>query len=137
LVRGRRAPAARWGWLIPPLLRGTEYLAVVAAAAVSGAGVGAACYAYLLAVIWHFYDSFYRLRRGTQGAAMSPVTLAAGFELRTVALLAAAAAGATAFKVTAWALAGILAVLGTTQGWTRWRRSRLVSVPPEGDGGPP
>jgi phosphatidylglycerophosphate synthase len=135
LVGDRRAPGPRWGWLVPPALRAVEYGAVVAAAYLAGAGVDAVCYAYLLAVIWHHYDSANRLRRGAPGAVTSPVTRFSGLELRTVALLAVAGAGATAFRVTAGTLAAILAVLAVVQGWIMWRHSQLVSVLPEGDGG--
>jgi len=135
VLRGRRPPGPRWGWLIPPLLRAGEYGVVVAAAVVSGAGVGAACYAYLLAVIWHHYDSANRLRRGAPGVAASPMTRFAGFELRTVAVALLACAGATVFTVTAVALAVAMAVLAVAQGLIMWRRSRPVSAGPEGDGG--
>jgi phosphatidylglycerophosphate synthase len=135
LVSGRRAPGPRWGWLVPPLLRAVEYGVVAAAAALSGAGVDAVCYAYLLTVIWHHYDSAYRLRRGMPGATVSPVTRFTGFELRTTALALLAAAGAAAFRAVAGTLAGGLAVLAVLQGWIMWRHSQIVSVLPEGDGG--
>jgi phosphatidylglycerophosphate synthase len=135
LVGGRRAPGPRWGWLVPPLLRAVEYAVVAAAAAASGAGVGGACYAYLLAVIWHHYDFAYRLRRGMPAAGSSPMTRFAGVELRTVVLAALAGAGAVVFRATTGALAGILAVLAVVQGWSMWRHSQLVSVLPEGVGG--
>ena len=88
--KGHRPPGPRWGWVIPPSLRAVEYAAVVGAAVLSGAGVAAATYAYLLALIWHHYDSAYRLRRGMAGATASPMTRFAGFELRTVAVVALA-----------------------------------------------
>ena len=135
LVRGRRPPGPRWGWLVPPLLRAVEYAVVAAAAALSGAGVGAVCYAYLLAVIWHHYDSAYRLRRGMPGAGASPLTRFAGFELRTAVFVVLGAAGAAAFEAVAGTLAGVLAVLAVVQGWIMWRHSQLAGVLPEGDGG--
>jgi hypothetical protein len=135
LVRGRRPPGPRWGWLLPPLLRAVEYVVVVAAATVSGAGVGAVCYAYLLAVIWHHYDSAYRLRRAMAGAGASPLTRFAGVELRTAAFAVLAAGGAAAFEAVTGTLAGVLAVLAVVQGWIMWRHAQLVGVHPEGDGG--
>jgi hypothetical protein len=120
-------------WAAPPLLRAAEY-GVVAAASWSGAGVDAACYGYLLAVIWHHYDSAYRLRRGMPGAATSPMTRFAGFELRTVALVALAGAGAGAFRAAEAALAGVIVVLAVVQTWSMWRHSQLVSASTEGDG---
>jgi len=135
LSSGRHAPGPRWGWLVPPLLRALEYAVVAAAAALSGAGVGAVCYTYLLAVIWHHYDSAYRLRRGMAGASVFPMARFAGFEVRTAALALLAAAGATAFTVVAGTLAVVLAGLAVVQGWIMWRHSQLVSALPEGDGG--
>jgi phosphatidylglycerophosphate synthase len=134
LMAGRRPPGPRWGWVVPPLLRAVEYGVVVAAASLSGAGVGAVCYAYLLALVWHHYDSANRLRRGVAGAANSPTTRFAGVELRTLAVAALAAAGPRVFSGTAAALAVVIAVLAVAQGWTMWRRSQLVSPLPEGDG---
>ena len=134
-MASRRPPGPRWGWVVPPLLRAVEYGAVVVAASVSGAGVGAVCYAYLLALVWHHYDSANRLRRGAPGAEVSPTTRFAGVELRTVAFAALAFTGARVFSVTATTLAVVIAVLAVAQGWTMWRRSRLVSPLPEGEGG--
>jgi phosphatidylglycerophosphate synthase len=137
VMAGRRPPGPRWGWVVPPLLRAGEYGVVVAAASLSGAGVGAACYAYLLALVWHHYDSANRLRRGTPGTAASPTTRFAGVELRTIAIAALAVAGARVFSVTAATLAVVIAVLAVAQAWTMWRSSGLVSPLPEGDGGRP
>jgi phosphatidylglycerophosphate synthase len=133
-VATRHAPGPRWGWLVPPLLRAAEYGIVVAAASVSGAGVDAVCYGYLLAVIWHHYDSAYRLRRGMPGAATSPMTRFAGFELRTVVLVALAGAGAGPFRAGEAALAGVVVVLAVVQTWSMWRHSQLASASTEGDG---
>jgi phosphatidylglycerophosphate synthase len=137
VMTGRRPPGPRWGWVVPPLLRAVEYGVVVAAASLSGAGVGAVCYGYLLAVVWHHYDSANRLRLGAPGAAASPTTRFAGFELRTVAIAALAAGGARVFSVTAATLAVVIAVLAVAQGWSLWRRSQLVSPLPEGEGDRP
>ena len=67
------------------------------------------------------------------GATASPMTRFAGFELRTVAVIALASIGADVFRVTTVTLAGIFGVLAIVQGWTMWRHSRLVGVLPEGD----
>jgi phosphatidylglycerophosphate synthase len=134
VMAGRRPPDPRWGWVVPPLLRAGEYGVVVTAASLSGAGVGAVCYAYLLALVWHHYDSANRLRRGAPSAAASSTTRFAGVELRTLAIVALAVAGARVFSVTVVTLAVVIAVLTVVQGWVMWRRSGLVSPLPEGDG---
>jgi hypothetical protein len=137
-VAPERAPGPRWGWLVPPLLRAAEYAVVVAAASVSGAGVDALCYGYLLTVIWHHYDSAYRLRRGMPGAVRSPMTSPmtrfAGVELRTVVLVALAGAGAVAFRAGEAVLAGVIVVLAVVQTWSMWRHSQPAGALGEGDG---
>jgi hypothetical protein len=119
--------------VVPPLLRTAEYAIVAAAAVLSGAGIGAACYAYLLVVIWHHYDSAYRLRRGMPGVA-TPVTRFAGVEGRTIVVVVLAAIGAGAFTAGLVTLTGVLAVLAVAQSWIMWRRSQPAGVTAEGSG---
>jgi phosphatidylglycerophosphate synthase len=132
---GRRPPDPRWGWVVPPLLRGVEYATVAAAASVSGAGVGAVCYGYLLVLVWHHYDSAYRLRRGMPRAGTPLMTRFAGVELRTVAVAALAGAGAAVFTATLVAVTGVLAVLAVRDGRSMWRQSEPPGVGPGRRGG--
>jgi hypothetical protein len=62
------------------------------------------------------------------------MTRFAGFELRTVVLVALAGAGAGVFRAAEVALTGVIVVLAAVQTWTMWRHSQLVSALPEGDG---
>jgi phosphatidylglycerophosphate synthase len=120
---GRHPPDPRWGWLVPPALRAAEYATVIVAAGACGAGVGAVTYAYLLAVIWHHYDSVYRSRHRIAKAGQSVLAGLGGFEVRIVAVAALAAAGASAYTVGAAALAGLLAVVAVARGRDMWKRS--------------
>jgi hypothetical protein len=122
---GRRPPEPRWGWVVPPLLRGAEYATVVTAGWVCGAGMGV-IYAYLLVVVWLDYDSAYRVRHCLPGTPRAnepwPVADLPGFELRTVVIAALAAAGGALCTTATGILAGVLAVVAIRRGTTLWRR---------------
>jgi hypothetical protein len=128
---GRRPPGPRWGWAVPPLLRVAEYTTVAAAGSVSGAGVGPATYAYLLALIWHDYDAAYRFRHGLPGTG----PMFAGFEVRTVVVAALAAVGAGAYLAGTVALAALSVVLAVQRSWRLWRRSDVSYAEPARRGG--
>jgi hypothetical protein len=127
---GHRLLDPRWGWLVPPLLRAAEYGTVVVAAWVCGAGVGPACYGYLLAVIWHHYDSVYRERHRIAATGLAVLAGFGGFEVRTVAVAALAAAGASAYLIGITSLAAVLAVVAVVRGRDIWQRSRQADVRP-------
>jgi phosphatidylglycerophosphate synthase len=133
---GHRRLDPRWGWLVPPLLRAAEYGTVVVAAWVCGAGVGPACYGYLLAVIWHHYDSVYRERHRIAATGLAVLAGLGGFEVRTVAVAALAAAGASAYLVGITTLAAVLVVVAVVRGRDIWQRSRQADIRPAegGDG---
>jgi phosphatidylglycerophosphate synthase len=130
---GRRPPDPGWGWTVPPLLRGAEYTTVVTTAWVSGAGVGAVTYVYLLAVVWHHHDSAYRVRHGLWDAA----PLSAGFDARTPAVAALATAGAGAYALGTGVLAAVLVVLAAARARRLWRPSAVAAVRSAGRGGTP
>jgi hypothetical protein len=69
------------------------------------------------------------------GAATSPMTRFAGFELRTLVLVAAAGAGAGPFRAAEAGLAGVVVVLAAVQAWNMWRHSQPAGALGEGDGG--
>jgi phosphatidylglycerophosphate synthase len=112
--RGRSLPP-RWGWVVPPLLRAGEYAAVLVAARLSGAGVGALTYAYLLALVWHHYDADYRSRHRVAAASRSVVAGLGGFEVRILAVAALAVAGAGAYTIGIAILTGLLVIVAVAQ----------------------
>ena len=127
-VGGHRSPDPRWGWLVPPALRAAEFGTVAAAGWACGAGVGGVTYAYLLAVIWHHYDSVYRSRHRIAGAGLSVLAVFGGFEVRTVAVATLAAAGASAYTAGTAVMAGLLAVVAVARGRDLWQRSEQADV---------
>jgi phosphatidylglycerophosphate synthase len=127
-VGGHRPVSPGWGWLVPPLLRAAEYVTVVVAAWVCGAGLGPVTYAYLLVVIWHHYDSVYRERHRIPATGLSLLAGLGGFEVRTLAVAGLAAAGASAYTVGIAIMAGLLAVVAVVRGVDMWQRSRQADV---------
>jgi phosphatidylglycerophosphate synthase len=134
---GRRPPNPRWGWVVPPLLRTAEYATAAAAGWVSGASLGVT-YAYLLAVVWHDYDSTYRVRhemavppraRGPSSVADPP-----GFEVRTLAVAALATGAGAVYRAGIIILVAVLVVLAIWRGTTLWRRSAVGYVEQAGRG---
>ena len=115
LGRGRSLPP-RWGWILPPVLRAGEYAAVIAAAEISGAGIGPITYAYLLAVIWHHYDAGHRARHGVAESAGPALAGLGGFEVRTFAVAALAAGGAGVYDVGIAILTGLLVIVAVARG---------------------
>jgi phosphatidylglycerophosphate synthase len=107
--RGRSLPP-RWGWVLPPLLRAGEYAVVIATAWLSGAGVGALTYAYLLALIWHHYDADYRSRHRLADSTGSVVAGLGGFEVRIAAVVVLAAVGVDVYRIGLAILTGLLVV---------------------------
>ena len=78
----RRGKRIRWAE--PPLLRATEYIALIWIAGVHGVSAYPAAYALLAALTFRHYDLVYRLRhRGVQPARWVTV-LAAGWDGRLV-----------------------------------------------------
>ena len=125
---GRRPPPPRWGWVVPPMLRAAEYGTVTVAGWVCGAGVGAVTYAYLLLVIWHHYDTVYRLRHRIGRGWLSVLAGLGGFEVRTLAVATLAAAGASAYTIGTGAMAGLLGLVAVLRGRDMWQRSEQADA---------
>lgn len=119
--RGRSLPV-RWSWVVPPLLRAGEYAAVLAASRLSGAGVGALAYAYLLALVWHHYDADYRSRHRVAASVRSVAAGLGGFEVRILAVVALAVAGADVYTIGIAILTGVLVIVAVAQVVDRRRR---------------
>jgi phosphatidylglycerophosphate synthase len=80
--------AARLGWLLVPSVQAFEYLVVLLLAALSEHSAMSLAFLYLSAVVYHHYDTVYRIRAGA-GRAPGWLTLltVGGVELRVLLLV--------------------------------------------------
>lgn len=83
-------PRARVTWAEPPLLRATEYAALIWIAALEGAGAYPAAFALLAALAFRHYDLFYR--RDVPARWVN--ALAGGWDVRLVLAFVLLVAGA-------------------------------------------
>ncbi|UBI35878.1 CDP-alcohol phosphatidyltransferase family protein [Streptomyces mobaraensis] len=78
-------------WLLPPVLRAAEYLAILVLAARSDvAGALPAAFGLVAAVAYHHYDTVYRIRGGTGAPPHWLVRMIGGHEGRALAVTVAA-----------------------------------------------
>ncbi|MGA5700632.1 DUF5941 domain-containing protein [Peterkaempfera bronchialis] len=122
-------------WLVPPVFRAAEYLAVLGLAAqLSGPALPAA-FGLVAAVAYHHYDTVYRIRGGTGAPPRWLVRAAGGHEGRVLLLTTAAALayggsphgpvgdrlpGAHALHLTLAALAAALALVVLAESIRFW-----------------
>lgn len=131
-LAGRRADR-RWSWTVPPLLRALEY-GTVLWAGVLVEDAGPAAYAALAALAFRHYDLVYRGRTtGPAGPTRVARLVLGGWQLRTLLVVAAAAAGVVAPVL--WVLAAVVAVVAVADaagGWVRAEpRAGVVEVADE------
>jgi len=88
------APSRRTGWAEPPLMRATEYLALIWIAAIEGAGAYPAAFALLAVLTFRHYDLVYRLRHRGVVPARWVSALSGGWELRLIVSYVLLAVGA-------------------------------------------
>jgi hypothetical protein len=116
-----RPETGRLGWAPPPVIRGTEYVALMWIGAIAGGASVAAAFALLCALAFRHYDLVYRLRHraATPPAWVDAVSL--GWEGRLIAAWVLLAAGALpgAFFVVAVVFA-LVFVGDSVAGWVRF-----------------
>jgi hypothetical protein len=83
----RSSPHARFGWAEPPLLRATEYSALIWIAGVEGPHAYPAAFALLAALTFRHYDLVYRLRHRGVVPARWVSALGGGWDGRLVVAL--------------------------------------------------
>jgi hypothetical protein len=88
------APSRRTGWAEPPLMRATEYLALIWIAAIEGARAYPAAFALLAVLTFRHYDLVYRLRHRGVVPARWVSALSGGWELRLIVSYVLLAVGA-------------------------------------------
>ncbi len=85
------AVAGRLAWLVPAVLRTIEYTTLVVVGWLTG--VAALAYGLLWVVATHHYETLYRLRERGSVPPTWLVLAAGGWEVRTLLVIVAAAAG--------------------------------------------
>ncbi|MCH0572465.1 CDP-alcohol phosphatidyltransferase family protein [Streptomyces sp. MUM 136J] len=129
-------------WLVPPLLRATEYGTVLLLAAKAGAdsgvnGVLPAAFGLVAAVAYHHYDTVYRIR-GNAGAPPAWLIRATGGQEGRTLLVTVLAALLTAsqFKVALTVLAvavGLLVLSESIRFWVAAHQGGAPAVHDEGE----
>jgi hypothetical protein len=111
-------PHGRMRWTEPPLVRATEYIALIWIASLEGPAAYPAAFALLAALTFRHYDLVYRLRHRGVLPATWVNTLSGGWDGRLVVayLLLAAAALPAAYYVAA-AVLGASFVGESVTGW--------------------
>ncbi|MGH3328047.1 MAG: DUF5941 domain-containing protein [Streptomycetales bacterium] len=111
----------RFAWLVPPLLRASEYGLLLGVTVLAGAPVWA-CYLLVAVLAFHHYDTVYRLRIQGTAPPRWVRTATGGWDTRMLAaylLLLAGVLGA-GFAAAAGAL-GVIFVTESTVGWLQFR----------------
>ncbi|MDP9398917.1 MAG: DUF5941 domain-containing protein, partial [Actinomycetota bacterium] len=120
---GGAAPLpAQQGWPVPPALHGAEYTVVLAAAAALAPEALPAAYGLLAALVWHHYDTVYRVRSQGRPPGDLLVLAGGGFDGRTLAMAALASAGPRALRGGLRASAVTLGGLFVGESLASWRR---------------
>ncbi len=122
-------------WLVPPLFRAGEYVAILVVAARSGVDQALpAAFGLVAAVAYHHYDTVYRIRVGAGSPPRWLVRAAGGHEGRTlVVVLLAALLHSTGFTIALTALAVVLALLVLAESIRFWVSSGAPAVHDEGE----
>jgi hypothetical protein len=111
-------PRARVSWAEPPLLRATEYAALIWIAGLEGQDAYPAAFALLAALTFRHYDLVYRLRHRGVVPARWVSTLSGGWDGRLAIAFALLALGALpAGYFVAAAVLGVAFVAEAAYGW--------------------
>jgi Family of unknown function (DUF5941) len=122
-------PRPRIRWAEPPLMRATEYTALIWIAALEGPDAYPAAFALLAALTFRHYDLVYRLRHRGVVPARWVSRLSGGWDLRLVAAFALLAAGA--LPAGYFVAAGVLGVAFVSEAVYGWLAVGRVQRPLE------
>jgi hypothetical protein len=122
-------PRARIRWAEPPLMRATEYTALIWIAALEGSDAYPAAFALLAALTFRHYDLVYRLRH--RGVVPAPWVsrLSGGWDLRLIGAFVLLAAGA--LPAGYFIAAGVLGVAFVSEAVYGWLAVGRVQRPLE------
>ena len=122
-------PRARIRWAEPPLMRATEYTALVWIAALEGPDAYPAAFALLAALTFRHYDLVYRLRHRGVVPARWVSRLSGGWDGRLIVAFVLLAAGA--LPVGYFVAAGVLGVAFVSEAVYGWLAIGRVQRPLE------
>jgi Family of unknown function (DUF5941) len=122
-------PRARIRWAEPPLMRATEYTALIWIAALEGADAYPAAFALLAALTFRHYDLVYRLRHRGVVPARWVSRLSGGWEARLIVAVVLLAAGA--LPAGYFVAAGVLGVAFVSEAVYGWLAVGRVQRPLE------
>lgn len=125
----RRSHSGRFAWIVPPLLRLTEYAFLIRLTVLAEPDAMPLCFALLSALAFHHYDTVYRLRQ--QGIAPPAWTRAigGGWEGRMVVATLLAAFGVLApGMLIAAVILGAVYVTESILSWMRFARATRPAV---------
>jgi phosphatidylglycerophosphate synthase len=125
--------ASPLGWLLVPGVQALEYVVVLLLATLSSRSALPVAYLYLAAVIYHHYDTVYRIRAGTSRAPgwLNALT-GFGVEVRVVVLVVLfliSTASGRVFTDALPVLAGYLWVLFLAESIHLWTRPATPTLP--------
>ena len=122
-------PRARIRWAEPPLMRATEYMALVWIAALEGPDAYPAAFALLAALTFRHYDLVYRLRHRGVVPARWVSRLSGGWDGRLIVAFVLLAAGA--LPAGYFVAAGVLAAAFVSEAVYGWLAIGRVQRPLE------
>ncbi|NLT54713.1 MAG: CDP-alcohol phosphatidyltransferase family protein [Actinomycetales bacterium] len=130
-----RGGTGRLSWLVPPVVRATEYTVLLALAVAAGGRAVPVAFALICALAFHHYETVYRLRLTGSAPPRWVGLLAGGWELRVLGAFALAVAGPlTPGYLAAAVLLGALFVVESTMSWVRGEGPNGRSAPaPSGE----
>lgn len=118
-VAGGRPHDGRFDWSVPALLRIAEYATVIRLMTLVDRSAGAACFAFVAAVVYHHYDIVYRVETRQAEVARWRRMLACGWVGRLALVYALTVTDV--LRVGLWAGAAALAALCLAETVTSWR----------------
>lgn len=116
--------SGKLGWLVPPLVRATEYM-FIAVTAIRAEVAGGSVYALIAAVAYHHYDTVYRNRQLGAPPPRGLRLLLGGFETRMMAVWLAAVFDVAEVSVPLAAM--YILALSVTESARAWVRAEAVS----------
>jgi hypothetical protein len=121
--------SARLDWLVPPLLRLAEYVAIARLAFLSDHHALPAAYALIAALAYHHYDVVYRLRHQRRTPARWVGLVGGGWFVRLAYVWCVCAAGVSQPGLfAAAAVLGAAFVVESVVGWTRFETRERPST---------